>query len=61
MTHDYKRHGTTTLFAAMRTSCEVLLPVYEKTAAYFQFGRNEPKLTWEKTAKAAAPRAAVNR
>ena len=35
MTHDYKRHGTTTLFAAMRTSCEVLLPVYEKTAAYF--------------------------
>jgi S-adenosylmethionine synthetase len=28
-------------------------PIYEKTAAYGHFGRNEPEFTWEKTDKAA--------
>jgi S-adenosylmethionine synthetase len=29
-------------------------PIYEKTAAYGHFGRNEPEFTWEATSKAAA-------
>ena len=28
-------------------------PIYQKTAAYGHFGRNEPEFTWEKTDKAA--------
>ena len=27
-------------------------PIYEKTAAYGHFGRNDPDFTWEKTDKA---------
>ena len=27
-------------------------PIYQKTAAYGHFGRNEPEFTWEKTDKA---------
>ncbi len=27
-------------------------PIYQKTAAYGHFGRNEPECTWEKTDKA---------
>ncbi len=34
-------------------------PIYEKTAAYGHFGREEPEFTWEKTDKAAALRAAA--
>jgi len=33
---------------------DLLRPIYEKTAAYGHFGRNEPEFTWEKTDKAAA-------
>jgi S-adenosylmethionine synthetase len=33
---------------------DLLRPVYEKTAAYGHFGRNEPEFTWERTDKAAA-------
>jgi S-adenosylmethionine synthetase len=29
-------------------------PIYQKTAAYGHFGRNEPEFTWEATDKAAA-------
>jgi len=29
-------------------------PIYQKTAAYGHFGRNDPDFTWEKTDKAAA-------
>jgi S-adenosylmethionine synthetase len=32
---------------------DLLRPIYEKTAAYGHFGRNEPEFTWEKTDKAA--------
>jgi S-adenosylmethionine synthetase len=32
----------------------LLRPVYEKTAAYGHFGRDEPEFTWETTDKAQA-------
>ena len=34
-------------------------PIYSKTAAYGNFGREEPEFTWEKTDKAATLRAAA--
>ena len=36
---------------------DLLRPIYEKTAAYGHFGRDEPEFSWEKTDKAAALRA----
>ena len=33
---------------------DLLRPIYEKTAAYGHFGRDEPEFTWESTDKAAA-------
>jgi S-adenosylmethionine synthetase len=36
---------------------DLLRPIYEKTAAYGHFGRDEPEFTWERTDKAAALRA----
>jgi S-adenosylmethionine synthetase len=33
---------------------DLLRPIYEKTASYGHFGRNDPEFTWEKTDKAAA-------
>ncbi|MDR0736361.1 MAG: methionine adenosyltransferase domain-containing protein, partial [Zoogloeaceae bacterium] len=33
---------------------DLLRPIYEKTAAYGHFGRDEPELTWENTDKAEA-------
>ncbi len=38
---------------------DLLRPIYEKTAAYGHFGREEPEFTWEKTDKAQALRAAA--
>jgi len=38
---------------------DLLRPIYEKTAAYGHFGRNEPDFTWEKTDRAAALKAAA--
>jgi S-adenosylmethionine synthetase len=35
---------------------KLLRPIYEKTAAYGHFGRDEPEFTWEATDKAAALR-----
>ena len=37
----------------------LLRPIYEKTAAYGHFGREEPEFTWERTDKAQALRAAA--
>jgi S-adenosylmethionine synthetase len=34
-------------------------PIYEKTAAYGHFGRDDPQFSWERTDKAAALRAAA--
>ena len=36
---------------------DLLRPIYQKTAAYGHFGREEPEFTWEATDKAAALRA----
>jgi S-adenosylmethionine synthetase len=33
---------------------DLLRPIYEKTAAYGHFGRDEPEFSWERTDKAAA-------
>ena len=38
---------------------DLLRPIYQKTAAYGHFGREEPEFTWEKTDKAAALKAAA--
>ncbi len=35
---------------------DLLRPIYEKTAAYGHFGRDEPEFTWEKTDKIAVLR-----
>jgi S-adenosylmethionine synthetase len=37
---------------------DLLRPIYEKTAAYGHFGRDEPEFTWEAADKAAALKAA---
>jgi S-adenosylmethionine synthetase len=36
---------------------DLLRPIYQKTAAYGHFGREEPEFAWERTDKAAALRA----
>ena len=38
---------------------DLLRPIYEQTASYGHFGRNEPGFTWERTDKVAALRAAA--
>jgi S-adenosylmethionine synthetase len=38
---------------------DLIQPIYQKTAAYGHFGREEPEFTWEKTDKAEALRAAA--
>ena len=38
---------------------DLLRPIYEKSAAYGQFGREEPEFTWERTDKAQALRDAA--
>jgi S-adenosylmethionine synthetase len=37
----------------------LLRPIYEKTAAYGHFGRDEPEFSWERTDKAAMLRQAA--
>jgi S-adenosylmethionine synthetase len=38
---------------------DLLRPIYQKTAAYGHFGREEPEFAWERTDKAAALKAAA--
>lgn len=38
---------------------DLLKPIYQKTAAYGHFGREEPEFSWERTDKAAALKAAA--
>jgi len=38
---------------------DLLRPIYEKTAAYGHFGREEPEFSWERTDRAQALRAAT--
>jgi S-adenosylmethionine synthetase len=35
---------------------DLLRPIYQKTAAYGHFGREEPEFTWEQTDKVAVLR-----
>jgi S-adenosylmethionine synthetase len=35
--------------ASIIRDLDLLRPIYEKTAAYGHFGRNEPEFTWERT------------
>ena len=45
--------------ASIIESLDLLRPIYEKTAAYGHFGRNEPEFTWERTDRAQQLRAAA--
>jgi S-adenosylmethionine synthetase len=38
---------------------DLLHPIYEKTAAYGHFGREEPEFSWERTDQALALRTAA--
>ena len=38
---------------------DLLRPIYQKTAAYGHFGRDEPEFTWEATDKVEALKAAA--
>ncbi|HLI58295.1 MAG TPA: methionine adenosyltransferase domain-containing protein, partial [Solirubrobacteraceae bacterium] len=42
---------------AFREYLELHRPIYQKTAAYGHFGREEPEFTWERTDRADALRA----
>ncbi len=44
---------------AFRQELDLHRPIYQKTAAYGHFGRDDPDFTWESTAKADALRAAA--
>jgi S-adenosylmethionine synthetase len=44
---------------AFREELNLHRPIYQKTAAYGHFGRNDPDFTWETTTKADALRAAA--
>jgi S-adenosylmethionine synthetase len=41
------------------TMLDLLRPIYQKTAAYGHFGREEPEFTWEATDKVAILREAA--
>jgi S-adenosylmethionine synthetase len=43
----------------LREMLDLVRPIYEKTAAYGHFGREEPEFTWERTDKAEALAAAA--
>jgi len=45
--------------AGIITSLDLRRPIFQKTAAYGHFGRNEPEFTWEKTDKVAAIKSAL--
>ena len=51
-TFDLRPYGITKMLDLVR-------PIYQKTAAYGHFGREEPEFTWEKTDKAEALRSAA--
>ena len=40
---------------------DLLRPIYEKTAAYGHFGREEPEFTWEKHGQGAGARRGCRR
>ena len=52
LTQMVREHFDLTPFG-MRQMLDLVRPIYEKTAAYGHFGREEPEFTWEKTDRAA--------
>ena len=46
--------------AAITKQLDLLRPIYQQTASYGHFGRNNQDFTWEKTDKADALRADAN-
>ncbi len=44
---------------AFRRYLDLHRPIFQKTAAYGHFGREDPDFTWERTDRAAALRAAA--
>ena len=44
---------------AFREYLNLHRPIYQKTAAYGHFGREEPEFTWERTDRAEALKAAA--
>ena len=45
----------------LRQMLDLIRPIYEKTAAYGHFGREEPEFTWERTDRAALLRDAAGK
>ena len=48
-----RRHFDLTPYG-LREMLDLVRPIYQKTAAYGHFGREEPQFTWERTDRAAA-------
>jgi S-adenosylmethionine synthetase len=44
---------------AFRTYLDLHRPIFQKTAAYGHFGREEPEFTWERTDRAEALKSAA--
>ena len=56
------RHFFDTCFGgALIRELNLLRPIYQKTAAYGHFGRNDPDFAWEKTNKADALKAGAKK
>jgi len=45
--------------AAIIRQLDLLRPIYQQTAAYGHFGRNEPDLAWERTDRLEDPKRAA--
>ena len=58
LTQLVREHFDLTPFG-LREMLDLVRPIYEKTAAYGHFGREEPEFTWEHTDRAAALAAAA--
>jgi S-adenosylmethionine synthetase len=58
LTHLIREHFDLTPYG-IRTSLDLVRPIYQQTASYGHFGREEPQFTWEQTDKAEALRAAA--
>ena len=52
-------NGTTSFGKNPTQMLDLVRPIYEKTASYGHFGREEPEFTWEATDKAAILREAA--
>jgi len=53
LTRIVRKHFDLTPYG-LREMLDLVRPIYQKTATYGHFGRNEPEFTWERTDRAAA-------